>query len=151
MLHTFCHPVLTVATCCKMLDGVRSGLKMVKFLSQHFWMLQDIARVCQMLADVRWNVACVLLGLKISLFLKNLSWTHEEYDTKGGVRRIHFVTWPSSISSKNASKILIFAYFKSAGVNNQSEEELRKSWSNSKTKKSPLYKVNLGVSVKLTN
>ena len=35
-----------------MLDGVRSGLKMVKFLSQHFWMLQDVARVWQMLADV---------------------------------------------------------------------------------------------------
>ena len=28
-----------------MLDGVGSSLKMVKFLLQHFWMLQDVARV----------------------------------------------------------------------------------------------------------
>ena len=34
-----------VARCCKMLDGVGSSLKMVKFLLQHFWMLQDVARV----------------------------------------------------------------------------------------------------------
>ena len=30
---------------CKMLDGVESSLKMVKFFLQHFWMLQDVARV----------------------------------------------------------------------------------------------------------
>ena len=34
-----------VARCCKMLDGVGSSLKMVHFLLQHFWMLQDVARV----------------------------------------------------------------------------------------------------------
>ena len=28
-----------------MLDGVGSSLKMVKFLLQHFWILQDVARV----------------------------------------------------------------------------------------------------------
>ena len=34
-----------VTTCCKMLDDVRSSLKTVKFLLQHFWMLQDFLRV----------------------------------------------------------------------------------------------------------
>ena len=30
-----------VTTCCKMLDDVRSSLKIFKFLLQHFWVLQD--------------------------------------------------------------------------------------------------------------
>ena len=34
--NAFDHPV---ATCCKMLDGIGSSLKMVKFLLQQFWML----------------------------------------------------------------------------------------------------------------
>lgn len=31
--------------CCNMLDGVGSGLEMVNFLLQHFWVLQDVVRV----------------------------------------------------------------------------------------------------------
>ena len=75
VLHVFAsgHPV---ATCCKMLDGVGSSFKIVKFLLQHahFWMLQDVAcnlfgqllhnmiqQCCKML---HLNVACVWLGLK---------------------------------------------------------------------------------------
>ena len=42
VLHAFGHPV---AICCKMLDGVGSSLKLVKSLLQHFWMLQDVARI----------------------------------------------------------------------------------------------------------
>ena len=51
---TFCNIVarnvrhtlgLPVTTCCNKLDGIGSSLKMVKFLLQHFWMLQDVARV----------------------------------------------------------------------------------------------------------
>ena len=42
MLHTFGQPE---ATCGKTLVGVGQGLKMVKFLLQHFRMLQDAARV----------------------------------------------------------------------------------------------------------
>ena len=42
ILHVFVHPV---ATCCKMLDSVGSSLKMVKFLLQHFWTLQDVVLV----------------------------------------------------------------------------------------------------------
>ena len=45
VFHAFGHPAANVARCCKMLDGVGSSLKMVHFLLQHFWMLQNVARV----------------------------------------------------------------------------------------------------------
>ena len=51
VLHTFGQPV---TTCCNMLDGVGSSLKMVKFLLQQFWMSfatshNTIQKFCKML------------------------------------------------------------------------------------------------------
>ena len=42
MLRAFGHPV---ATCCDMLGVVGSNLKMVKFFTQHFWMLLVVDQV----------------------------------------------------------------------------------------------------------
>ena len=44
VLHMFFYPV---ATHCKMLDGVGSSLKMVKFLLKHFLMLSDVLCIWQ--------------------------------------------------------------------------------------------------------
>ena len=67
-------------------------------LASFFTVSHNTIQQCWQL--LRWNVACVLPGLKISLILKIMSWTHEENDTERGVRRIQCVTWSSSNSPK---------------------------------------------------
>ena len=106
MLRAFGHPV---GTCCVLLPVVGSNLKMVKFFTQHLWILHDVVVVWPRLArfvqqcSFFWNTSLFLLspGQTIATFQRNTSqhcWIMLRHVAKG---------WPNAC---NMLRPTLFGY-----------------------------------------